>query len=157
LGENASGVVYELSVAELLEIFRSRLEPVAAEHQVQLAVEDSGGRGLDNREGNLVLLILENLAQNAVEECDEGGQVNVRSSETGGVTMFEVSDNGSGLPESVKGSLFQPGNTSKEQGSGLGLAISGQLAVSMGAVLSLAKSDEFGTTFRLALVKRDRN
>ena len=157
LGENASGVVYELSVAELLEIFRSRLEPVAAEHQVQLAVEDSGGRGLDNREGNLVLLILENLAQNAVEECDEGGQVNVRSSETGGVTMFEVSDNGSGLPESVKGSLFQPGNTSKEQGSGLGLAISGQLAVSMGAVLSLAKSDEFGTTFRLTLVKRDRN
>jgi C4-dicarboxylate-specific signal transduction histidine kinase len=50
-------------------------------------------------------------------------------------------------------SLFQPGNTSKEQGSGLGLAISGQLAASMGADLTLAKSNAAGTTFRLALAK----
>ena len=65
-----------------------------------------------------------------------------------------MGDTGGGLPEAVKGSLFQPGNTSKEQGSGLGLAISGQLAGAMGADLTLAKSDENGTTFRLALAKR---
>ena len=62
---------------------------------------------------------------------------------------------GGGLPETVKGALFQPGQTSKEQGSGLGLAISGQLAASMGAELLLAKSDENGTTFRLTLAKRN--
>ncbi len=67
--------------------------------------------------------------------------------------MFDVSDTGGGLPETVKASLFQPGQTSKEQGSGLGLAISGQLAASMGAELLLAKSDGNGTTFRLALAK----
>ena len=155
LGENASGVTYELSVVELLEIFRSRLEPSAAEQGVRLEVSGAGGRELDNREGNLVLLILENLAQNAIEAAGRGGRVAVRGAETAGVTAFEVIDNGRGLPEAVKGSLFQPGNTSKEKGSGLGLAISGQLAGAVGAELSLAKSDENGTTFRLALAKRD--
>ena len=154
LGENASGVVYELSVAELLEILRSRIEPIAAGHHVQLTVISTGGRELDNREGNLVLLILENLTQNAVEACEPGARVTVRVGETSGVTSFEVSDDARGLPEAVKTSLFQPGNTSKKQGSGLGLAISGQLAGSMGAELTLAKSDENGTTFRLALAKR---
>ena len=153
LGENASGVVYKLNIAELLEIFKSRIEPIAGEHQVQLTIDSTGGRELDNREGNLVLLILENLTQNAVEACGSGGRVTVRAGETGGMTVFEVCDNGGGLPEAMKVSLYQPGNTSKEQGSGLGLAISGQLAASMGADLTLAKSDESGTTFRLALAK----
>ena len=155
LGENASGAVYQLSNTELLDIFKARIAPIASEQRVKLTVSGTGGRELDNREGNLVLLILENLTQNAVEACESGGRVAVHASKTGGVTVFEVSDNGGGLPEAVIGSLFQPGNTSKEQGSGLGLAISGQLAASMRAELTLAKSDENGTTFRLALAKRN--
>jgi len=155
LGENASGVVYELSVEELLEVFRLRLEPIAVGQGVRLEVSGAGGRELDNREGNLVLLVLENLTQNAIEACEQAGRVMVRAGESGGVTVFDVSDTGKGLPERVKGSLFQPGHTSKEQGSGLGLAISGQLAASMGAELVLAKSDENGTTFRLTLTKRN--
>ena len=155
LGENASGVVYQLSSTELLDIFKARIAPIASEQRVKLTVSGTGGRELDNREGNLVLLILENLTQNAVEACESGGRVAVHASKTGGVTVFEVSDNGGGLPEAVIGSLFQPRNTSKEQGSGLGLAISGQLAASMRAELTLAKSDENGTTFRLALAKRN--
>lgn len=155
LGENASGVVYQLSISELLEIFQARIAPIASEQRVKLSVSGTGGRELDNREGNLVLLILENLTQNALEACEQAGRVTVRASEAGGVTVFEVCDNGGGLPETVKRSLFQPGQTSKKQGSGLGLAISGQLAASMGAELALVKSDENGTTFRLTLAKRN--
>jgi len=155
LGENASDATYELSVEELLEIFRSRIEPVAIEQGVRLEVNGAGGRELDNREGNLVLLILENLAQNAIEATGRGGQVGVHATGADGVTAFEVSDNGQGLPEAVRESLFQPGNTSKEQGSGLGLAISGQLAGAVDADLALVKSDENGTTFRLTLAKRE--
>lgn len=153
LGENASGVVYELSVVELIEILKLRIEPIAAGHHVHLTCIITGGRELDNREGNLVLLILENLAQNGVEACEPGGGVTIRVRENSGVTSFEVSDDAHGLPNAVKKSLFQPGNTSKEKGSGLGLAISGQLAGAMGAELKLVKSDEKGTTFRLALAK----
>ncbi len=154
LGENASGVTYKLSTEELLEIFQSRVEPIADEQGVRLAIRGGKGRELDNRESNLILLILENLAQNAIEAVDRGGEVGVRGAETDGFTTFEVSDNGRGLPEAVKESLFQPGNTSKEQGSGLGLAISGQLAAAVGADLTLLKSDENGTIFRLTLPKQ---
>ena len=155
LGENASGVTYKLSARELLEIFHSRGEPIADEQGVKLKVNGSGERELDNRESNLVLLILENLAQNAIEALNRGGQVAVCSTERNGGTAFEVSDNGRGLPEAVKESLFQPGNTSKAQGSGLGLAISSQLAGALNADLALVKSDENGTTFRLTLAKRN--
>ena len=155
LGEDAGSVVYRLSITELLDIFQARIAPIVSEHRVKLTVNGTGDRELDNREGNLILLILENLTQNALEACEQDGLVTVRASETSGSTVFAVSDTGHGLPEMMKGTLFQPGQTSKEQGSGLGLAISGQLAASMGAKLALTKSNENGTTFRLTLGKRN--
>ena len=155
LGEDAGSAVYRLSITELLDIFQARIVPIVSEHRVKLTVNGTGDRELDNREGNLILLILENLTQNALEACEQDGLVTVRASETSGSTVFDVSDTGHGLPETMKGTLFQPGQTSKEQGSGLGLAISGQLAASMGAKLALTKSNENGTTFQLTLGKRN--
>ncbi len=155
LGEDAGSVVYRLSITELLDIFQARIAPIVSEHRVKLTVNGTGDRELDNREGNLILLILENLTQNALEACEQDGLVTVRASETSGSTVFDVSDTGHGLPETMKGTLFRPGQTSKEQGSGLGLAISGQLAASMGAKLALTKSNENGTTFQLTLGKRN--
>ena len=155
LGEDAGSVVYRLSITELLDIFQARIAPIVSEHRVKLTVNGTGVRELDNREGNLILLILENLTQNALEACKQNGRVTVRASETSGGTVIDVSDTGCGLPETMKGALFQPGQTSKEQGSGLGLAISGQLAASMGAKLALTKSNENGTTFQLTLGKRN--
>ena len=155
LGEDAGSVAYRLSITELLDIFQARIAPIVSEHRLKLTVNGTGDRELDNREGNLILLILENLTQNALEACEQDGLVTVRASETSGSTVFDVSDTGHGLPETMKGTLFQPGQTSKEQGSGLGLAISGQLAASMGAKLALTKSNENGTTFRLTLGKRN--
>ena len=155
LGEDAGSVVYRLSITELLDIFQARIAPIVSEHRVKLTVNGTGDRELDNREGNLILLILENLTQNALEACEQDGLVTVRASETSGSTVFDVSDTGHGLPETMKGTLVRPGQTSKEQGSGLGLAISGQLAASMGAKLALTKTNENGTTFRLTLGKRN--
>ena len=155
LGEDAGSVVYRLSITELLDIFQARIAPIVSEHRVKLTVNGTGDRELDNREGNLILLILENLTQNALEACEQAGLVTVRASESSGSPVFDVRDTGPGLPETMKGTLFQPGQTSKEQGSGLGLAISGQLAASMGAKLALTKSNENGTTFRLTLGKRN--
>ena len=155
LGEDAGSVVYRLSITELLDIFQARIAPIVSEHRVKFTVNGTGDRELDNREGNLILLILENLTQNALEACEQDGLVTVRASETSGSTVFDVSDTGHGLPETMKGTLFRPGQTSKEQGSGLGLAISGQLAASMGAKLALTKSNENGTTFQLTLGKRN--
>ena len=152
LRDHQSGIAYRITVRELLELFKDKFLPTANRYSVDLQVEVDVDSELDNREASLILLIIENLAHNAAEACRSKGEILVHA-KMGGV--IEISDNGIGLPDSVKEDLFQAGRSSKEQGSGLGLAISKQLAMAIDAELSLAKSDENGTTFELRLAKRD--
>lgn len=152
LRDHQSGIAYQITIRELLELFKDKFLPTANRHSVDLQVEADVDSELDNREASLILLIIENLAHNAAEACRNKGEILVHA-KMGGI--IEISDNGTGLPDSVKEDLFQAGSSSKEQGSGLGLAISKQLAMAIDAELSLAKSDEHGTTFELRLAKRD--
>jgi len=151
LREYQGGIVYQITMNELLSLFKNKFSPVAKKHSVNLRIEASSEHELENKEASLILLIIENLALNAVEACSAGGELTISATDS---RMIKVSDNGSGLPEETKQRLFQPGRTSKEQGSGLGLAISKQLAMAIDAELRLAKSDEQGTTFELRLAKQ---
>lgn len=151
LREYQGGIVYQITMNELLGLFENKFSPVAKKHSVNLRIEASSEHELENKEASLILLIIENLAHNAVEACSAGGELTISATDS---RMIKVSDNGSGLPEETKQRLFQPGGTSKEQGSGLGLAISKQLAMAIDAELRLAKSDEQGTTFELRLAKQ---
>ena len=151
LREYQGGIVYQITMNELLGLFENKFSPVAKKHSVNLRIEASSEHELENKEASLILLIIENLAHNAVEACSAGGELTISATDS---RMIKVSDNGSGLPEETKQRLFQPGRTSKEQGSGLGLAISKQLAMAIDAELRLAKSDEQGTTFELRLAKQ---
>ena len=148
-----SSVVYQITINELLGLFENRFSPIAAKRDISLSVDSSVNHELDNREASLILLILENLAHNAVEACPKGGGIFIQATQDGSI---KVSDNGPGLPDGLRERLFQAGGgSSKEQGSGLGLAISRQLAMSIDAELRLVKSDEKGTTFELRLAKRN--
>jgi signal transduction histidine kinase len=91
--------------------------------------------------------ILFNLVFNAVQA---GAHEVVLSLEYGDQPALTVSDDGPGLPESVRARLFEPFVTTKPagQGTGLGLAISQRLAREMGAELALLESAG-GTRFRL--------
>ena len=150
LRDYQGGIVYQITMNELLALFENKFSPVAKKHSVNLRIETCPAR-VKNKETSLILLIIENLAHNAVEACSAGGELTISATNN---RIIKVSDNGSGLPEETKQRLFQPGGTSKEQGSGLGLAISKQLAMAIDAELRLAKSDEQGTTFELRLAKQ---
>ena len=106
---------------------------------------------LSNHEADLVLLILENLAQNAVEASPPGKTVRMAVFAEGRHTVMEVQDEGPGLPPGVEGRLFTPCASSKQGGSGIGLAIIRQLATHLSADLQLKCSSPQGCTFRLAL------
>ncbi|MGE4267380.1 MAG: PAS domain-containing sensor histidine kinase [Deferribacterales bacterium] len=81
--------------------------------------------------------IVMNIIHNAIEAVPENGQIVIESFSEQDRSGFTVTDNGSGISESMRKKLFIPFQTTKAKGTGLGLAIvykilkahSGQISV----------------------------
>ena len=62
-----------------------------------------------------------------------------------------MSDNGPGIPESVRDKVFQPFFSSKEEGTGLGLSIATRIIADHGGRLELESKQNEGATFIITL------
>lgn len=152
LRDEQSGAEFELTAAEVVEVAAGKVRREAAERGVSLETGGEPGAALSGRRGNLAILVLRNLLQNALEATPRGGRVRLACRALPeGATEFVVEDGGPGLPAAVRARLFQPVPSGKPGGSGLGLALSAQIAQQAGGRLELARSDERGTSFRLVL------
>lgn len=92
-----------------------------------------------------------NLLRNA---ADAGDRVWLKGGFSNGEVIVSVRDNGPGVPESLRGRIFQPFVTSKERGAGLGLAIVAGVARAHDGRVELVSSDGAagnGAEFRLYL------
>mgnify|MGYP002628814216 CR=1 FL=1 len=87
--------------------------------------------------------IVLNLLINAADATANQGAVTVRLSLADTAVFVSVSDDGPGVPESVRAQIFDPFFTTKPDGvgSGLGLAVSRRLAQAAGGQLHLAPDD----------------
>ena len=151
LGDIEGKASYELSGHELAETIRQRHTVLATGKKVSLSVQDNFHHALDSHRGSLVCLIAANLVDNAIAATPTGRSVNVALNNGDGRLTIVVSDQGAGIPETIRTHLFQPGRSTKPGGTGLGLAISQLLAHQIGAELTLAQSDHEGTTFNLSV------
>ncbi len=88
--------------------------------------------------------IFMNLILNALQACDQGGQVDVYTSGSEGQVEVRVCDNGCGLPQEIIDQLFEPLVTSKPEGTGLGLAIIKQLVIELKGDISLKNRPQGG-------------
>jgi len=72
-----------------------------------------------------------NLIDNAIDAVDGRGRITVRTASENGRVLVEVSDDGPGIPEEVRGRIFEPFYTTKDvgEGTGLGLDISYRVVV----------------------------
>jgi signal transduction histidine kinase len=92
-----------------------------------------------------------NLLLNAVDAAGPGGEMGIRLAPTKDRRVIvEIWDNGPGVPEELRTTLFDPFVTSKDHGTGLGLAIAQRVARAHGSDLVL-DSDKGGSVFRLSL------
>ena len=155
LQEQQTAVEYEVTLSELLELITAKLQAIARDAGVELCSKVIGTASLSNHEADLVLLILENLLQNAIDATPRGKSVFVRIIE--GETSFgmAVEDQGPGMSQEIMQRLFTPCSSTKQGGSGIGLTISRHLAAHMGATLELKRSDATGCCFELVLPKRN--
>ncbi len=116
-------------------------------------------------ERDLLIQVFLNLVKNAAEAVPvKGGCITLRTSYKPGVRLtssgqrdsrdlplvVEVSDNGSGIPPSLREHLFDPFVTSKPNGSGLGLALTAKLIDDHGGMIDY-DSTPGQTTFRVLL------
>jgi signal transduction histidine kinase len=98
--------------------------------------------------------VFTNLIQNAIEAfpSDGKGEVIVSAvAQAGGDWVIRVKDNGPGMSEEVKNSVFQPLYSTKPKGTGLGLAIVQGSLTRHGAVINVHSTEGLGTEFVIEL------
>ncbi|MCB9273908.1 MAG: hypothetical protein H6564_07695 [Lewinellaceae bacterium] len=102
--------------------------------------------------GHLVR-VLTNLIKNAQQAIpeDRRGRIDIRLHQNGSTAMINVSDNGSGIPEDVQPSVFQPNFTTKTSGMGLGLAMCKGMIEAAGGTIHFETRQGEGTDFIVVL------
>jgi len=99
---------------------------------------------------NQFFRVLANLLRNAADAGATCARVSAGAER--GVATIDVADDGPGLPDSVRATLFHPFTRStRHDGAGLGLAIARDLTLAHGGEIALAATGPDGTVFRLTL------
>jgi signal transduction histidine kinase len=93
-----------------------------------------------------------NVARNAAQAMERGGRFTLHVAKLGSSLVFRMSDNGPGIPDEIRGRLFESFAThGKAEGTGLGLAIVKRIAEEHGGSITFRTRAGRGTTFLLAL------
>jgi signal transduction histidine kinase len=95
--------------------------------------------------------VLLNLALNAIEASDAGGKVRLLASAGAAGVTIAVEDDGPGVPEALRGRLFEPFFSTKARAGGLGLAITRRLVEEAGGSIALADVTPHGSRFEVTL------
>lgn len=121
-----------------------------APHELELILDAEPQVVADS--GRLKQVVL-NLIKNAAQAISERpGRIVVRVGHTEDGAFVSVQDDGSGIPEEVRGRVFEAlFTTKKERGVGLGLHICRSIAQRYGGTLHFTTQVGEGTTFTLTL------
>jgi signal transduction histidine kinase len=100
--------------------------------------------------------VLYNLLLNACEAAPAiGGKIEVTAIAASSGITISVSDNGSGIAESIRQRLFHPFvSYGKENGTGLGLAVVQKIVQDHGGEISVKRTSEGRTIFCITLPNR---
>ena len=108
-----------------------------------------------NIDPNLLRHILNNLLSNAIKYSPEGSPIRLTLSYQNGLAVFQVQDEGIGIPLEDQPRLFEPFhravNAGKVSGTGLGLAIVKHCVELHGGEITLTSEVGVGTTLAIAL------
>jgi signal transduction histidine kinase len=101
-----------------------------------------------------IFQVLTNLLINAIEALPHSGNLHVRVAVRHSTAIITVADNGAGIPESMRATLFDSFKSAKSEGNGLGLWIAREIVHGHGGEIRYRTSSiqgKSGTVFRIAL------
>ena len=96
----------------------------------------------------LILQALWDLSINAAEAMQSQGRLTFGIEENGAATII-IEDSGPGIADEIKGRIFEPFFSTKEQGTGLGLASVYSVVESHGGMVTVEKGAAGGARFSL--------
>lgn len=131
---------------QIWESFRGMVEKT---HKIELIY--NAGHDEVELDPNLIHYILVNLLSNAIKYSSQNGHIWFKVEHDSDNLIFQVSDNGIGIPEADQAKLFQPfhraANTLGIEGTGLGLSIVKSYVETHGGTISVQSKEGQGTTF----------
>ena len=146
---------YSFEACEILSLTTRKFDQKIWGDRVGIIANKWDHVKINNLQANLLLPILQNLVQNALE-TNRSTKVFLEVKKLNENLNFLISDNGSGIPEQIRENLFTPIQSAKENGSGLGLAICKGLTEQLGGKILLKSSTEQGTTFCVEIRPNER-
>jgi signal transduction histidine kinase len=95
--------------------------------------------------------VLDNVLSNALEALDSEGTVVVKVYAQNGFAIVECADSGHGIPEDIRGRVFDPFFTTRANGTGLGLSIAYEIVQAHGGRIAASPADSGGTIVSIQL------
>jgi signal transduction histidine kinase len=96
-----------------------------------------------------------NLILNAIDASPSKGEIIIETAKNGHVFTVSVTDNGAGIADEFKDTIFEPFYSTKEGGTGLGLSISKKIVESYGGELSISDAANGGACFTISLPEKN--
>ena len=106
-----------------------------------------------------MMRLVQNLVTNAVDALKgrAGAQIEILAGVTGSHLRLTVADNGPGIPEEIRSTLFEPFVTyGKKGGTGLGMAIAQNVVTAHGGTITFLTESGQGTQFIVELPQKAR-
>lgn len=140
-------------ISDTIALALRMVKPRALERGVELILGDVPALDLPHDPPRLAQAVV-NVVANAVDAAALGGKhvnISVRSDESD--ILIDVDDDGLGLSEEIRSTVFEPFTTTKPhgQGTGLGLAITAQIISDHGGAIDLENLPGGGVRARIRL------
>lgn len=157
LDTNVPMNVRDVDVAALVERTISQNEGFAGTHGVRLAWRTEGTAFTTVADSDRLAQVVTNLISNACKFSPQDGEVEILLHSAGGQMELSVNDRGPGVPEELRGRLFQrfaqldSSDGRRRAGTGLGLNICRSIIERLGGSIGYRPREGGGSTFYFSL------
>lgn len=121
LSNQARMKIADVNMGEVLDHVARLLRENAASHRICLRVRKAAKVPQIKGDMEKLSQAILNLCLNAMDAMPDGGELTLAVSGGGKYICISVRDNGEGIPEDIRGQIFDPYFTTKGSGTGLGL------------------------------------
>lgn len=133
-----------------VQTMRPHMESEDVEFEIQVAPDCPSIRV----DPQLIEEVLTNLIRNALDAMESGGRIRLEAHAAADRVVIRVDDDGPGIPESVRSTLFKAFTSTKATGTGLGLAIARKVVEAHDGTIDVHDSPLGGARFELSLPVR---